>query len=67
MATTAIDLAVQLGVDEGNVEVLFQQLGQHEPEPPEDWRRLSATCSTLRGSARGCCARRTTRTAPSRS
>jgi hypothetical protein len=36
MATTAVALADELGVDEGDVEVLLQQLGEHEHRLPAE-------------------------------
>jgi hypothetical protein len=36
MATTVLALAVELGVDEGDVNVLLEQLGEREPELPAE-------------------------------
>jgi hypothetical protein len=36
MATTTADLAADLGVDEGDVDVLLDQLDERAPELPDD-------------------------------
>jgi hypothetical protein len=36
MTTTIMDLAADLGVDEGDVDVLLEQLGENDPQLPDD-------------------------------
>jgi hypothetical protein len=37
MATTTADLAADLGLQEGDVDVVFKQLGERDPQLPDEF------------------------------